>query len=75
MRIRYAGKMWDVELVDDGTLDTVVSVNGLEYRYDGEGASVHRDTHGRMTKCGLRALACDVIDNELADAFEPVEDQ
>jgi len=26
MRIRYAGRMWDVRLEDDGTLDTVVSV-------------------------------------------------
>ena len=26
MRIRYAGKMWDVGLYDDGTLDTVISV-------------------------------------------------
>lgn len=26
MRIRYAGKLWDVWLQDDGTLDTVISV-------------------------------------------------
>jgi hypothetical protein len=26
MRIRYAGKLWDVRLVDDGTLDTVIAV-------------------------------------------------
>lgn len=27
MRIRYAGKLWDVQLEDDGTMDTVVSVS------------------------------------------------
>jgi hypothetical protein len=26
MRIRYAGKLWDVWLEDDGTMDTVISI-------------------------------------------------
>lgn len=26
MRIRYAGKLWEVWLCDDGTLDTVISI-------------------------------------------------
>ena len=32
MRIRYAGRMWEVYLSDDGTLDTLVSVRPVTYR-------------------------------------------
>jgi len=36
MRVKYDEKDYDVQLLDDGTLDTVLSVNGKEYRFDSE---------------------------------------
>ena len=70
MKIRHAGKTWDVDLEDDGTMDTVISVDGKETRYDGEYASSGRDRDGAMTARGLRALAVEAIDDGCLDDDE-----
>ena len=62
MIIRYHGQH-EVYLVDDGTMDTVISVDGEQHRFDGEYASQFRNKQtGAMTAKGLRALAMEVID-------------
>jgi len=38
----------DCTLVDDGTMDTVVSVRGVEYRYSAEFAAEYRDDSGML---------------------------
>lgn len=58
-----------VLLCDDGTMDTVISVEhslaGLtEFRYDCEYASQFRDESGAMTEDGFKELA-----EESAEAF------
>ena len=44
-------------LSDDGTLDTVIEVDGQEFRFDGEYASTYRRRDGSMTEKGVRELA------------------
>ena len=74
MRIRYEGRMWDVYLLDDGTLDTVIKVRRIrdnmtfESRFDGEYASQYRHKDGSMSTPGLIALG-----KETADAMLEVE--
>ena len=65
MRIRWQNKEHQVFLCDDGTLDTVISVDGKEHRFDGEYASQFRKRDGSMTAKGLRALAIEVLEEEI----------
>ncbi len=62
MTIDVDGTKYECYLEDDGTLDTVVSVNGREFRYDCEFAADYRDDDGVMTDDGFYQLACDAID-------------
>ena len=62
MNIRDNNKIYDVCLEDDGTLDTVLSVNGNEIRFSTEYASEFRDESGIMTTDGLNELAHEAID-------------
>ncbi len=66
MRIKHAGRTWDVYLEDDGTLDTVISVDGHEVRYDSEGVERDPDT-GDLLRGELRRLAIEAIDDGLID--------
>ena len=61
MRIYDKSKMFDCFLIDDGTLDTVISVNGTDHRFDCEYASVHRDADGSMKEEGFTALCREII--------------
>ena len=70
MRIRFAGHMHEVFLSDDGTLDTVIEVDGHEVRFDGEHASSYRTRDGVMTDRGLRALAIEALQDGLVDGEE-----
>jgi hypothetical protein len=71
MRLRHLGKMFDVALVDDATLDTVIMVDGQVVRFDREHAAEFRREDGSLRTAGLAALAREAID---ADLFEDVED-
>ena len=69
MRLRYDGRLWDVYLGDDGTLDTVIEVHPVrgdhpaqEVRFDVEWAANFRAADGAMTRRGLRALGLEAID-------------
>lgn len=64
-----------VLLVDDGTLDTVISVSHLliavrEYRYDCEYAAQHRDNNGTMTNDGFVELAEESVDAFIEDHLQ-----
>lgn len=66
MNIRYNKKLYTVYLCDEGTLDTVIEVNGHRHYFDNEYASECRNkTTGEMTKKGLRELAIEVLDSEI----------
>ncbi|MHA1883075.1 MAG: hypothetical protein ACTSUO_08525 [Candidatus Thorarchaeota archaeon] len=57
------GNTFDVYLVDDGTLDTVIEINGREFRFSPEFASLWRDEEGELSEEGLRELALDALSN------------
>lgn len=74
MRIRHDGKLWDVFLMDDGTVDTVISVQPIaraknaysaprEVRFDSEYAAQFRRSGGSMTLRGLRELGREAIED------------
>lgn len=72
MRISYDRGLWDVYLIDDGTLDTVISVQPVrgdhpaqQVRFDGEYASEYRYRDGELTIKGLRELGI-----EAAEAYK-----
>jgi len=52
---------FDVYLVSDGTLDTVITINGEEYRFSGEYANYWRDSNGALSEAGLKALALEAL--------------
>ena len=68
MKILHEDRVYDVYLEDDGSLDTVISVNGREIRFSQEHAVDYRDESGSMTKHGLRELGIEAIEELLADA-------
>jgi hypothetical protein len=66
---RRAKKKYDVYLGDDGSLDTIVSVEGHDIRFDSEYASQFRNKKGEMTKAGwkrLKQAAIDAYEDEVA---------
>lgn len=52
----------NVKLCDDGSLDTVIEVDGKEHRFSTEFASQYRKKDGSMTIKGLFELAKEVIE-------------
>ena len=53
MEVKIEDKVYTAKVVDDGTLDTVISVNGEWYRFDIEYTQHLRDNEGYMTAKGL----------------------
>ena len=64
MRMEYDGQTFEVRLIDDGTLDTVISVDGIEHRFDAEYASSWRFSDGAMSVKDLIELAKQAIDDD-----------
>ena len=67
------GHYHEVGLGDDGTMDTVIEVDGREFRFDGEYASSYRRRDGSMTERGVRELARECLEDvhtETEDAEE-----
>lgn len=52
----------EVFLVDDGTLDTVISVDGSRVTFSQEYAAQHRNKKGILTNKGFKQLAKEAID-------------
>ena len=61
--IKEDGKVYNICLIDDGTLDTVVSVNGEHYRFDS--CHAYRSNDGSMKQEGFDLLANDALDLHL----------
>jgi len=62
MIIDYGDKeRYEIELIDDGSLDTIISIDGKEFRFSSEYAEIYRDKEGYITKEGLRELAEETI--------------
>ena len=61
MIIQDGKHKYEVYLIDDGSLDTVIEINGRDFRFDSEYASIYRDKDGVMTEEGLRELAEETI--------------
>ena len=57
MNLNHDGESFEVHLLDDGTLDTVIEVDGIEHRFSTEFASRWRDEVGAMSEEGVRELA------------------
>ena len=72
MRIRQGNKLWEVNLGDDGTLDTVITVqpvagNFPEQEVRFSDTSDYRRNDGSLTMRGFRELAKDAISDYDAD--------
>ena len=70
MKMKLRGAEYDVELFDDGTLDTVLNVDsgvnrGTEHRYSQEYASGMRNDFGDLTPQGFSQLASEAIDEHI----------
>ena len=62
MIIDYGNKeRYEVFLIDDGSLDTIISIDGKEFRFSSEYAEIYRDKEGYITEEGLRELAEETI--------------
>jgi|TARA_R100000093_G_scaffold67612_1_gene39047 major membrane immunogen (membrane-anchored lipoprotein) len=61
MTIKDGKYKYEVYLIDDGSLDTVIEINGKNYRFDSEYVSIYRDKNGVMTEKGLKELAEETI--------------
>jgi len=78
----HENNTFNVQLVDDGTMDTVIDISGREFRFDAEFASYWRDEDGSMTEEGLKQLALDALSsmeeeeyNELVAAASTSEEE
>jgi len=76
MNIKFADREWEVFLVNDGTMDTLIilKANGVskEYRFDSEFAFMFRKIDGSITSKGLKEIAESTIeemDNEDYNKF------
>lgn len=66
MKVKHGcGKTHEVYLCDDGTMDTVIEVDGSEIRYDCDYAASYRSDDGAMTREGLRSLAIEACEMDL----------
>jgi len=64
MKIMVDGQDYEVQLLDDGTLDTVIEVDGIEHRFSGEFAAHWRDETGALSEEGLKELAANAIEDD-----------
>ena len=55
------GNEFDVNLAPDDTDDAVININGREFRFSGEFASMWRDEEGNISEEGLEELALDAL--------------
>jgi hypothetical protein len=59
---------YHVALVDEGTMDTVIEIEGkFRVRFECEYASQYRDVDGCLTEEGLRELGAEALEDYLVD--------
>jgi hypothetical protein len=62
MLISLNGSTYDCELGDNGTVDTLVYVDGVDYVYDTETAAPYREEEsGVFTASGFARFCCEVV--------------
>ncbi len=54
----------DVHLIDDGTMDTVIMVDGRQHSFSSESVAALRDRRGSLSEDGMVELAEMTIENE-----------
>jgi len=57
------GNTFDVHLVDDGAIDTVIDIGGREFTFSNDYVSMLRDEDGALSEEGLKELALDALAN------------
>jgi hypothetical protein len=57
--MKYKG--YEIYLADDGTLDTVINIDGIDIHFDCEYASQYRTLDGKMKIKGLKLLVDEII--------------
>jgi len=73
MLIKHRGEIYDAHLSDDGTLDTVIIIEGKTYRISHEHAAEFRNADGSMTDEGFEELVKDILDSDLMDEEDEEE--
>jgi len=58
--MKYKG--YQIDLVDDGSLDTVIKVDGSESRFSGQYVAHYRNKNGVLTKEDFLELADEAIE-------------
>ena len=56
MNVTIERTQFECYLIDDGTLDTVIEVDGVEHRFDGGFASYYRQPDGSLEESGFKEL-------------------
>lgn len=69
------GQHHTVNLVDDGTMDTVIEIGGREFRFDCEHASGYRMEDGAMTARGLADLGSEALIDLEESELEELADE
>ncbi len=64
MKFTYHGQEHEVKLVDDGTLDTTIEVDGKTHTFVAEYAYVFRNEDGGINDEALRDLAIECLVEE-----------
>ena len=64
MYITVAGQTFDCTLGDDGTLDTLVYIDGMEHTVSQEAAAEYRTKDGGFTRAGFKRMCTWIIEEE-----------
>ena len=62
MNVTIEKTQFECYLIDDGTLDTVIEIDGTEHRFDGDYANQYRDKNGTMMEEGFIELCKECIE-------------
>ena len=63
MKVSDEENTFDVDFVDDGTVDTVIRINNREFRLMPEFTDLWKNEEGHLSEEGLEELALDVLAN------------
>lgn len=70
IQVNDGDNTFNVDLSDDGSLDTVITINGKEFRFDQEFADMWRDETGELSDAGLEEMALDALANMEPDEYQ-----
>jgi hypothetical protein len=70
LKVVFDDHEFDVNLCEDDSRDTVININGKQFRFDEEFASMYYDDTGVLTEDGLRELAEQILSSLEDEDFE-----